>query len=301
MVMIQIDQVKRILIVGAGTMGHQIGFLCAQSGFDTVIYDPHRGALEETRHRIARLADRFVRKGRLPEEKRDAAIGRIVYTDQAAEAARDVDVVSESIPEDPGLKGELFRSLHPLCPARTVFTTNTSMLVPSMFAEATGRPDRFLAWHFHDVLLSDMVDVMPHPGTAAWAIALIQALSGRIGQKVILLERENYGYIFNSMLGDVFRSALTLASNRVASPEQIDRAWMGVMHTAAGPFGMMDGVGLDTVWKITAYWAGRTQDPQSADNAAFLKRMVDGGRLGVKSGGGFYNYPAPRYQQPDFI
>ena len=297
----KIDEVKRILTIGAGTMGHQIGFLCAVHGYDVVVYDVEKESLAVARDRVARLADRFVKKGRLAAETKAAVLDRITYTDDAPSAAIDIDIVSESVPEDPALKGSIFSTFNRLCPERTVFTTNTSSLVPSMFAEATGRPDRFLAFHFHDILITDVVDVMPHPGTSAESVGLVRAFAERLHQNVIMLERENFGYVFNAMLSDLFKSALGLASNGVAAVEDIDRAWMGVLQVPMGPFGMMDSVGLDTVWKVTDYWAKVTKEPQNEANAAFLKRQVDEGRLGIKCGAGFYDYPSPAFKQPSFL
>ncbi len=297
----KIDEVKRVLTIGAGTMGHQIGFLCAMNAYDVVVYDVASDVFDATRMRLAQLADRFVKRGRLPAGEKAAVLGRITFTDDAKAAAEDVDIVTESVPEDPQLKGRVFAEFNRLCPARTVFTTNTSTLVPSMFAEATGRPDRFLAFHFHDILLTNVVDVMPHPGTSAESVELIRAFAGRLHQRVILLERENVGYVFNAMLSDLFKSALVLAANGVAAVEDIDRAWMGVLQSPVGPFGMRDKVGLDIVWKISDYWARATNDPQLTANARFLKMRIDEGRLGVKCGTGFYTYPAPLFQQPDFL
>lgn len=297
----KMDEVKRILTIGAGTMGHQIGFLCALHGYEVVIFDVEKESLAVAGDRVARLADRFVKKGRLAAEKKAAVLDRITYTDDAPSAAIDIDIVSESVPEDPALKGRVFSLFNRLCPARTVFTTNTSSLIPSMFAEATGRPDRFLAFHFHDIMLTDVVDVMPHPGTSAESVALIQAFAERLQQTAIVMERENVGYVFNAMLSDLFKSALTLASNGVAAVEDIDRAWMGVLQAPMGPFGMMDSVGVDTVWKVTDYWARATKEPQSEANAAFLKRQVDNGRLGTKCGAGFYDYPSPAFKRSDFL
>ena len=297
----KIEEVRRILAIGAGTMGHQIGFLCAMNGYEVVVYDVAPDIFEATRKRLTQLADRLIKNGRLPAGEKDAVISRITFTSDAKAAAAEVDIVTESVPEDPKLKGKVFAEFNRLCPARTVFTTNTSTLVPSMFAEATGRPDRFLAFHFHDILLTDVVDVMPHPGTSAESVALVRAFAERLHQTVIVLERENFGYVFNAMLSDLFKSALTLASNGVAAVEDIDRAWMGVLQAPVGPFGMMDKVGLETVWKISDYWAKATSDAQLAANAAFLKTRIDDGLLGIKSGAGFYTYPKPQFHQPDFL
>jgi len=297
----KIDEVRRILTIGAGTMGHQIGFLCAVNGYDVVVYDVAPDIFEATQKRLAQLADRFVKSSRLTAGEKAAVLSRITFTSDAKAAAAGVDIVTESVPEDPKLKGKVFAEFNRLCPARTVFTTNTSTLVPSMFAEATGRPDRFLAFHFHDILLTDVVDVMRHPGTSAASVELVCAFAELLHQTVIVLEQENVGYVFNAMLSDLFKSALALASNGVAAVEDIDRAWMGVLQSPVGPFGMMDKVGLDTVWKISEYWARATSDAQLAANAAFLKTHIDDGRLGVKSGAGFYTYPAPLFQQPGFL
>ncbi|MFH1475217.1 MAG: acetoacetate decarboxylase family protein, partial [Chloroflexota bacterium] len=189
-----------------------------------------------------------------------------------------------------------------LCPSRTIFTTNTSSLLPSTFAAATGRPDRFAALHFHvPVWSSNVVDVMPHAGTSPETIELLLAFARRIGQIPIFVRKESSGYVFNAMYNAINREAITLAANGIASVEDVDRAWMGIMKMPIGPFGMLDGVGLDTVWHITDYWAGRTADAQLRRNAAYLKGYVDRACLGVKSGEGFYRYPDPAYTRPDFV
>ncbi|MFH1985291.1 MAG: 3-hydroxyacyl-CoA dehydrogenase [Pseudomonadota bacterium] len=297
----KIDDVKRVLAIGAGTMGHQIGLLCALHGYAVVIYDTKQEALEFARKRIDALADVLVHKKRLPPELKAAVIGRIEFTDNAGEAAREVDVVTESVPEDPVLKGAIFRKFHALCPERTIFTTNTSMLIPSLFAHEVGRPEKFLAFHFHDIIKTDVVDIMPHPGTAPETTELVKAFAEKLGQVVVLLQKENYGYVFNALLSDLMKSSLALANKNVAAVEDIDRAWMGVMRTDIGPFGIMDSIGLDTVWKIVDYAAQMSRQKSLAKNAEMLKEYVDAGKLGVKTGEGFYRYPNPQYKQTGFL
>ena len=123
----------------------------------------------------------------------------------------------------------------------------------------------------------------------------------RIGQIVIFVHREHSGYVFNTMLSSLFSSALMLASSHVAAVEDIDRSWMGVMHTPMGPFGIMDQIGLSTVWTITDYWAKKTGDAQAQANADFLKQYLDRGHLGFKTNQGFYSYPNPAYTDPEFL
>jgi len=170
-----------------------------------------------------------------------------------------------------------------------------------MFAQATGRPERFLAFHFHDVLQTDVVDIMPHPGTLPEVTATVRAFAEKIGQLPIMLQKEHHGYVFNTMLMAFLGEALSMAAKGVASIEDIDRAWMGVMHTQVGPFGIMDSVGLDTVWKITAYWAEKRHDPKARKNADFIKKYLDRDLLGQKSGRGFYAYPDPAFADQGFL
>jgi 3-hydroxybutyryl-CoA dehydrogenase len=297
----KIDDIKRVLILGAGTMGQQIGLQCAMYGCDVVYYDLSQEILDKALKRVAKLGSWYVSKGRLTEEGLQHALARISATPDPAKAAQNVDFVSESVPEDPELKGRVFGQFHKLCPERTVFTTNTSMLVPSMFAEATGRPERLVALHFHDLRANNIADLMPHPGTDPEVTELVHDFAVSIGQIVIMLHREHSGYVFNSMLSSLFSSALTLASRNVATVEDIDRSWMGVMQTSMGPFGIMDQVGLSTVWIITDYWAKKTGDVQGRANADFLKQYVDKGHLGFKTGRGFYSYPDPAYTDLKFL
>jgi 3-hydroxybutyryl-CoA dehydrogenase len=297
----KIEDIKRVLILGAGTMGQQIGLQCAMHGYEVVYHDLTQEILDKALRRIRKLGSWYVSSGRLTQEGLDHALTKISATPDPAKAARDADFISESVPEDPQLKGKIFAQFNKLCPERTIFTTNTSMLVPSMFAEATGRPEKLVALHFHDTRSTKVVDVMPHPGTDPEVTRLVHDFAVSIGQIVIMLRRESSGYVFNTMLSSLFTSALALASRNVATIEDIDRSWMGVMHTPMGPFGIMDQIGLSTVWTITDYWAKKTGDTQAQANADFLKQYVDMGHLGFKTNRGFYSYPNPAYTMQDFL
>lgn len=300
--MISIDQIQRILIVGAGTMGQQIGLQCALHGYDVVVYDVAAAALAAARQRMAGFLAEMVHAERLTRAAEEAALTRLTFDGELETAVRNVDLVSESVPEDPMLKGRVFAQLHELCPPHTIFTTNSSTLLPSMFAQATGRPSQFCAFHFHlPVWVSNVVDVMPHPDTDPALPPLLAQFAARIGQIPIMLEKEQSGYVFNTMLNALSGAAMELVVKGVAAPQTVDRAWMGVMKTPIGPFGILDSVGLDTVWKIVDYWATALDDPRLQAQAALLKSHVDAGRLGAKTGQGFYAYPDPAYQQPGFL
>ena len=299
----KINDIHTILVIGAGTMGQQIALQCAMHHYTVHLYDFKAEALATAQARIETYAQDIIAMGLSTPEQMHAAIARISTTTNPAEAADGAHLVSESVPENPAIKQKVFAQFNRLCPAGTIFTTNTSSLVPSMIANATGRPERFAAMHFHTVVwISNVMDVMPHPGTAPEIVEILEAFGRSIGQIPIVLKKENYGYVFNAMLNALNGAAITLAANEVATPQDIDRAWMGVMKMPIGPMGILDGVGLETVWEITNYWAGVTRDPQLQANADYLKQhFVDQGKLGVKSGQGFYTYPHPAFSDPDFL
>ena len=297
----KIKDIKTVLIVGSGTMGQQIGFQCAAYGYDVIMHDIAQEMLDNAMDRMGKLARIFVKSARLDQDQADAALGRIRTEMDAEKAGNSADFISESVPEDPGLKAKVFARFNEICRPETIFTTNTSSLLPSMFADATGRPDRFAALHFHDVRYNNIVDVMPHPDTSDQTVEAIESFARRIGTVPIVLKKENNGYVFNAMLMDRLKSAQSLAATRVAAPRDLDRAWMGVMGMNIGPFGIMDSIGIDTVWKVTDYWARETKDPQDIKNAEFLKSYVNSGSLGAKTGKGFYSYPGPAFSRPGFI
>jgi 3-hydroxybutyryl-CoA dehydrogenase len=171
-----------------------------------------------------------------------------------------------------------------------------------MYAQASGRPDRFAALHFHSwVWISNVVDIMPHPGTSGETLNLLEAFARRIGQIPIRLAKESSGYVLNAMLNAVLRAATSLAARQVTSFENVDRAWMGVMKMPVGPFGILDQVGLETAFDINQYWAKVLNNAELQANADFLKTYLDQGRLGIKTGRGFYSYPDPEYLKPGFI
>jgi 3-hydroxybutyryl-CoA dehydrogenase len=296
-----IEDIRCVAIIGSGTMGQQIGLQCAMHAFNVVLYDIAPEALQIASAQIKAYTDGLVGQNRLTHHEAETAQARIRYTTNPQDAA-EADLVSESVPEDPALKAKVFAQFNQICPPRAIFTTNTSTLIPSMYADATGRPGQFAALHFHGYVWdSNVVDIMPHPGTSQETVQVLLAFAKKIGQIPILLQKESYQYVFNAMLGAWNTAALKLATDGVASVEDIDRAWMGVMKTPIGAFGIMDFVGLKTVWDITEYWANVTGDVQLRIHADFLKRYIDQGWLGVKSGKGFYTYPDPAYARPGFV
>lgn len=298
----KLKDIKKVFVVGAGTMGQQIAFQCAAHGYAVILFDLSDSILRKARLRIKSYADYLIAENRLDAKMAGRALDNIAVTTEEQRAS-EIDLLIESVPEDLQLKREIFSRFNRICPERTVFATNTSLLIPSQMADATGRADRFLALHFHQpVWVGNLADVMPHAGTAEGVVDLVRNFARSINQISLVLQKENYGYVFNAMYSALNNAAITLAANGVAAVEDIDRAWMVVMKMPVGPLGMLDVVGLDTVWHVTDYWANTLGDAQTLRNAEYLKReYLEHGWLGVKSGRGFYGYPRPAYQEPDFV
>jgi 3-hydroxybutyryl-CoA dehydrogenase len=159
-------------------------------------------------------------------------------------------------------------------------------MLPSQFAEISGRPEKFCALHFHDVFYSRVVDIMPHPGTDLSLVPILEDFGKSINQVPVYVQKENHGYIFNAMLLACIGAAGKLLTKGIATVEDIDKSWMVNFHMPMGPFGILDSIGLDTAWHVTH----TLPDPASQAFAELLKTYIDAGKLGEKSGEGFYKY-----------
>jgi 3-hydroxybutyryl-CoA dehydrogenase len=283
-------------------MGCQIAVQCALHGLTVRLYDVSESAVTEAEKTMSDLVRRAAECcGKTAKQARDA-LGRIQSTNDSNLAGEGVDLLTESVTEDPRIKGEVLSRFGAICPPHTIFTTNSSTLVPSMMAAQTGRPDRFAAFHFHkDVWYANAVDIMPHPRTSPATLAVLKDFAGRIGQIPIMLNKESQNYVYNLLLGTLLSTALNLAVGDVTEPESVDRAWMTINKMRWGPFGMMDFIGLDVMWHSQQYWAKAVGDLRGIARAEYLKRFVDQDMLGVKTGKGFYTYPDPAFERPDFL
>lgn len=298
----KVEDIRKILVVGLGTMGQKIALQCARFGYEVIAYDPIAKSLENARVRIPAFSADLVAKGKMTPEASEAALARIRYTSNPEDGA-DADLLSESVFEDPDLKAKVFSQFNKICQPQTVFTTNTSTLLPSMYSEATGRPALFAALHFYGVFDHQLVDVMPHPGTSPDVVELLRDFAKRIKQVPLVFKREYPGYVANAIFGAMNDVAINIALvEKVASVEDVDRAVMLHLGMPCGPFGVMDVVGLDTIWHVMQSKAKISGDPGSQQFADEFKRdYIDKGWLGVKSGRGFYTYPDPVYLSPDFL
>ena len=208
------------------------------------------------------------------------------------EAGKDADLVVEAIAEDPKQKVAFYTELAEHLPDKTIIVTNSSTLLPSMFAESTGRPESYLALHFaNEIWRNNTAEVMGHPQTSQAAYDEVVAFASAIGMVPLCLKKEQPGYILNSMLVPFLNAAQALLANDVADPETIDKTWMLATGAPFGPFRILDIVGLTTAYNITIM-NPEAKDPNSTAGkiAALLKEKIDAGKTGINAGEGFYKY-----------
>lgn len=290
-------EIKNITIIGSGTLGSRIGLQAAVSGYNVAFYDITDAALENANRVLLKISRQLIKIQLLTEEKQQKAFSRIRFTTDLKNALEDCDFISESVTEELIIKERVWKQIGELAPMKTIFTTNTSFLLPSQLANVSGRPEKFCAFHFHDVFYARVVDIMPHADTDPRLIPVLQELGRKLNQVPVTVKRESSGYIFNFMLMALLDAAGKLKTNDIASIEEIDRSWMVNFHMPTGPFGIIDNIGMDTAWHVV-------KERSDADSQAFaklLKEYIDQGKLGEKTGEGFYKYPGPAYRDPGFL
>jgi 3-hydroxyacyl-CoA dehydrogenase len=284
------SDITNVTVLGTGVLGSQIAYQTAYSGFDVTAFDISAEIFEPAKLRLTELAARYEQEvagaagGRAP-----AALARIAFSADLAEAVQDADLVIEAIPEKLDLKRDVYTKLGKAAPGRTIFATNSSTLLPSAMADFTGRPERFLALHFADpIRITNFAEVMGHAGTDSSVYQAVVDFARRIGMEPIELTKEQPGYILNSILVPFVRAALELLVDGVADPETIDKVWRIFARAPEGPFQMIDRIGLNTAYNVSALG-----DEKAQAIARYLKEhYIDRGKLGVATGEGFYTYPA---------
>ena len=280
--------IRHVTLVGAGVLGAQIAFQTAFKGFDVSAYVPDQAALDKAGKVIGWLERRYLQDidGADPQALA-AAAGRIRWTTDLAAAVKDADLVIEAIPEQLELKRRVYAELGRLAPATAIFATNSSTLLPSAMADATGRPERFIALHFaNEIWLHNVAEVMGHAGTDPEVFSTLVRFANDIGMVPVEIHKEKAGYVLNSLLVPLMSAASELLVDGIAEHEAIDRTWKIATGSPRGPFEIYDIVGLGTAYHISL--AG---GPKQQAFARLLKeRYIDHGKLGVETGEGFYRY-----------
>ncbi|MFJ3958427.1 3-hydroxyacyl-CoA dehydrogenase family protein [Arthrobacter sp. NPDC090010] len=283
--------VERILVVGAGAMGSQISMLCALAGYRTEVFDvspqQYEAALQALRPRLAGM----VEKGRLREEDSEAAFARLSFVADLDDGAQHADLVIEAATERLEVKQDIFRRLGMAAPAHTILTSNSSTLASSHLAAASERPELLCNMHFFNPALHmECVEVVRNPNTSDATVETVLQLARSLGKKPVLVRREVPGFIANRLMGALQKEALGLLAAGVATMEDIDTTARTALNHPMGPFELMDFVGLDVVNFISEAAYGETGNPDDAPDPQ-VSALVQAGKLGRKSGEGWYRYP----------
>lgn len=293
---------KKITVAGSGVLGAQIAFQTAFHGFNVIVYDISDEALSKLQKTFDRLKQAYQEDLNASPEKVEQAEARISTTTDLTEAVKDADLVVESVPENVDIKTDFYQKLGKVAPEKTVFATNSSTLLPSMFAEATGRPEKFLALHFaNEIWKHNTAEIMGHEGTSKEPYDAVVAFAKAIGMVAIPLHKEQPRYVVNTLLVSLLDAGLELWAKEVADVETIDKTWMLGTGAPMGPFAMMDVISVTTVYSIYKIKTEKNQDPVHKKIFKKLKDMVDEEKLGTTTGQGFYSYPDPAFQQKDFL
>jgi len=294
---------KKITVAGSGVLGSQIAYQTAFKGFDVTIYDINDEAIESSKKRLAKLKKNYRNDMGASESEAEAAYGRLSFHTNLADAVADADLVIEAIPEVAAIKAAFYTELGKAAPDKTVFATNSSTLLPSQFAEATGRPEKFLALHFANTIrINNTAEIMKHPGTADSVFKDMIEFAEAIGMVALPLHKEQPGYILNSLLVPFLEAAELLLVKEVADIETVDKTWMIATGAPLGPFAILDVVGINTAHNIVQAKAAATGNPKFVELAHMLKtQYLDKGKLGRETGEGFYSYPNPAFMKEDFL
>ncbi|SHG36263.1 3-hydroxyacyl-CoA dehydrogenase [Chryseobacterium vrystaatense] len=294
---------KNITVAGSGVLGYQIAFQAAFHGFHVTVYDISDEVLEKAKSKFTGLSDSFKEDLKATQQQIDETHKNLSYSSNLEDAVKHADLLIEAVPEDPEIKIEFYEKLAKVAPEKTVFATNSSTLLPSQFAEVTGRPEKFVALHFaNEIWKHNTGEVMKHPGTSPEVFDSVLHFAKAIGMVALPIYKEQPGYIVNSLLVPLLDAAVNLWINEVADIETIDKTWMVATGAPAGPFGILDVVGITTAYNINKMQAEETQDPLKLKAVQKLKEdYLDRGKMGVLTGEGFYKYPNPAYQNKDFL
>jgi 3-hydroxybutyryl-CoA dehydrogenase len=281
-------KIQKVGVLGAGLMGSGIAEVSAKAGYETVVREVSAELVQKGIGRIESSLGKAVEKGKLAAADRDAAKARLKATTELKDLAG-CDIIIEAIIENLDLKKETYRDLDRLCKPETIFCSNTSSLTITEMSAATKRPDRFVGLHFFNpVPVMKLVEVVRTIATSAETEKVVLDFARSLGKEPIRAQ-DNSGFIVNRLLVPYLLDAVRALEEGVGSREDIDKGMeLGCGHPM-GPLKLLDFVGLDTTYYIAEIMFNEYREKRFAP-PPLLKRMVLAGRLGRKSGRGFYEY-----------
>src|SRR2546422_3344139 len=281
-------EIRKVGVVGLGTMGAGIAQVSVQSGFDTVGHEISEELGERGRATIERYLTRGVEKGRLSQEEKDAAIGRLTLTTELADLA-DCDLVIEAVLEELPLKREVFAELDRVTRPEAILATNTSALSVAEIADATGRPERVVGMHFFNPApVLPLVEIVRAPKSSDEAVDAAYEWAEQAGKQPVRCN-DTPGFIVNRILIPLLNDCVRVLDEAGVQPEQIDMAMTNGAGWPLGPCALIDLIGIDVHVHASEALHGKLREARMAPPER-LKRMQREGRLGRKAGRGFYEY-----------
>ena len=294
-------KIRKVAVIGTGTLGSQIAIHSAFHGYDVSAYDADPNSLEKVLRMIQVRIANSNRKPVIPLKEIKKQARKIKMGGTLEEAVREADLVIEAIPEDLALKRRIFKQIDLYAPKKAILATNSSSIPISMIESATGRPQRCLNLHFYSLDLGrNITDVMAGTKTTRQVLETGKEWVRSIGCVPLTVHKELLGFCFNRVWRAVKRETLHMWAGGYADFRDIDRGWMIWTGMSQGPFGIMDAVGLDVVYGIEMVYYNESKDRRDYPPAA-LKKMIQRNQLGVKTAKGFYTYPNPEFKKPGFL
>ena len=293
------SSIKQVTVAGGGVLGSQIAMQNAFFGFNVTIFDKEP---EKVKERIAKLMPIYAKFYDKSPAQAQVITHAIRYVTDLGEAAAEADLVIEALPEVLDIKNEFYKALASVAPSHTIFASNSSTLIPSQMVEATGRPDKFLALHFANrIWVNNTAEVMGSANTDPAVFDSIVAYAKAIGMVALPLNKEQPGYILNTLLVPFLNAGMHLYANDIADPQTVDKTWMIGTGAPMGPFAIMDIVGVNTIVNISQQKAKTGSKTAERFIQKLQTELIDKGRTGFEVGKGFYDYPNPAYKDPDFL
>lgn len=280
-----------LTVCGSGAMGSQIALVGALAGHEVTLYDIATERLDAAVIELRAQMDRRIAKGRLTAGEVEAAFARLRVTTSLEDAAAHADFMIEAIVEDLAAKRSLFAEFAALAPEHCVLATNSSSIVSSRLIDGLPAPQRVCNMHFFNpALVMELVEVVQGPHTSADTVERAMALATSMGKHPVHITKEIFGFVVNRILTAIFDEAISLREAGIASVEDIDDAVRKGLGHPIGPFALLDLTGIDVNHHIKTLQAQESGRPEDGPSAS-LRELYEAGKLGRKSGEGFYAYP----------
>jgi len=282
--------IKKVGVVGAGAMGNGIAQIAAQIGCDVVMRDIEDAFVERGMKNIDRFLSKSVEKGKMESSEKDSILGRITGTTDMSQL-KDVDFVIEAVIEDLELKKSVFKELDELCRPEVVLASNTSSMSLTEIGAATKRPENVCGMHFFNpVPLMRLVEVIRGYATSDETVAITADLAKKMGKTTVEVKKDSPGFIVNRIMIPHMVEAIKIVEEGIATKEDVDIAVKNGLNYPMGPFELMDLTGIDICYFVNEYFHKELNKELKWVSPNLLKTMIRAGKLGKKTGGGWYDH-----------